>query len=119
MVRAMERAVGGVNGLLARGWKKSTSMGHAEGGGQLEGAVDGCRGYRWRWSPNESSLWVVLGMARLSRRCPLCRWRRARDAGVVLEREDAWRRRAELEGLLESAAAQHVARSYRRCRAVR
>ena len=67
MVRAMhERAVGGVNGLLARGWKESTSMGHAEGGGQLEGAVDGCRGYRWRWSSDESSLWVVLGMVRLS-----------------------------------------------------
>ena len=41
--------------------------GHAEGGGKLEGAMGGCRGYRWRWSSNGSSLWVVLGMVRLAR----------------------------------------------------
>ena len=133
MVRAMhERAVGGVNGLLARGWKESTSTHQKVRYSSSESRArvmrrevvsskmpwadaadiggDGLRmraacGWCWGWCD--------------CRRCPLCRWRRARDAGVVLEREDAWRWRAELEGLLESAAAQHVARSYRRCRAMR
>ena len=86
----------------------------AEEGGRLEGVGAGAEdvvdhGHR------VSGVWMVpMACWR-----PPCRWRRARDAGVVLEREDAWRRRAELEGLLESAAAQHVARSYRRCRAMR
>ena len=84
---------------------------HAEGGGQLEGAVGGCRGYWWRWSSDESSLWVVLWMVRLPRWYARCRCRRARDAEAVFEHRLACRDLAEQEGLLESAAAQQAAGS--------
>ena len=110
MMRAMhERAVGGVNGLLARGWKEATSTHQKARYSSSESRArvmrrevvsskvpwadaagiggDGIRmgaacGWCWGWCD-------------LSRRCPLCRCRRARDAEVVFEHRLACRDLAE------------------------